>query len=525
MARKVVPENVLYYGDNIKILRNPKYFPDESVDLVYLDPPFNSAESYNAFFEERDGSLSASQFQAFTDTWVWDQRAAASFEWIVTEGPEAVSRRMQAFRMMFGTTDMLAYLSMMAPVLVELRRVLKPHGSVFLHCDSTANAHLRLLMDAVFGPENFRNEIIWHYYNKFQRGDIRQFAGGHDVILFYSREPGDAIRFKSIYEKRDKPVMQLVRKWDGKTKRIVNAKDKKGRVIYREVTERKIDSVWRLPYIVPASKEGLGYPTQKPESLLERIIVSASEEGDVVLDPFCGCGTAISVAERLHRRWRGIDITQLAITLIKNRLSTAFGADIRESFRVIGEPESLDDATVLAKDDPYQFQLWALGLVNARPREIKKGADKGIDGRIYFHDEREGGKTNQVIISVKGGHLKPEYVRELPGIVEREKAEIGVLISMEKPTKAMRSEAAAAGFYVSEWWGKFPRIQLITIEELLGGKKLEYPQVGKSERTFRAAPKAVKVKEEQQHLFGERDGRAEVVDLDDEIDVDEGETE
>ncbi|HEX2722963.1 MAG TPA: DNA methyltransferase [Gemmatimonadaceae bacterium] len=271
------------------------------------------------------------------------------------------------------------------------------------------------------------------------------------------------------------------------------------------MTNRKIDDVWRLPYIVPASREGLGYPTQKPEALLERIISAASNEGDTILDPFCGCGTSISVAQRLNRHWIGIDITQLAVTLMKYRLRTAYGAEVGKSFKVVGEPESLEDARVLARDDPYQFQLWALGLVNARPNEIKKGADKGIDGRLYFHDEREGGKTNHIVLSVKGGHLKPEHVRELPSIVAREGAAMGVLISLERPTQPMRSEAASAGFYQNPWWGKFPKIQLLTIEELLEGKRIEYPAsahtTGSSNRSFRAAKKVAGPKAQQEDLF------------------------
>lgn len=225
-----------------------------------------------------------------------------------------------------------------------------------------------------------------------------------------------------------------------------------------------------------------------------------------MLDPFCGCGTSIAVAQRLGRRWIGIDITQLAVTLIKHRLVSAFGEDIKKAFTVTGEPETPADARTLARDDPYQFQLWALGLVNAKPLEgIKKGADKGVDGRIYFHDEREGGKTRQIILSVKGGLLKPEYVRELPGIVEREKAEIGVLISLNKPTAPMRAEAASAGAYENPWWGSFPKIQLLTIEDLMSGKGILYPHAGKSDRTYKQAPTVAKMVAERRKTEPTRD--------------------
>ena len=254
--------------------------------------------------------------------------------------------------------------------------------------------------------------------------------------------------------------------------------------------------------INPAASERLGYPTQKPEALLERIITASSDEGDVVLDPFCGCGTAISVAQRLNRRWIGIDIPHLAIGLIKKRLGDAFGESVRETYEVIGEPVDLKGAEALAKEDPYQFQWWALSLVGARPLEKKKGADQGIDGRLYFHDEK-GGKTKQIILSVKAGKLHAPYVRDLRGVIEREKAEIGVLISMEAPTKPMLKEAAEAGFYRSPGLtDKYPRIQILSIEELLVAKKIDYPRFA-ADATFKKAPKARKAAEEQMQLGGE----------------------
>jgi hypothetical protein len=245
--------------------------------------------------------------------------------------------------------------------------------------------------------------------------------------------------------------------------------------------------------------ERLGYPTQKPEALLERIIKASSNEGDTVLDPFCGCGTAIAAAQRLNRRWVGIDVTHLAITLIKHRLHNAFGK--RVSYQVIGEPVDVTGAEALAKQDPYQFQWWALGLVGARPVEQKKGADQGIDGRLYFHDEHlDSGKTKQIILSVKAGHVTVAHVRDLRGVVEREQAQVGVLISMEDPTQAMRTEVAKAGFYESPFDGKrYPRLQLLTVAELLGGKGIAYPPT-RANATFKKAPKAMDRKSETEQL-------------------------
>ncbi len=248
--------------------------------------------------------------------------------------------------------------------------------------------------------------------------------------------------------------------------------------------------VWDISIIAGSSKERLGYPTQKPEALLERIIEASSNRGDIVLDPFCGCGTAIAVAQRLGRQWKGIDITHLAVNLIRTRLIDAFGSAL--SPQVVGEPTTLDDAVNLAASDPYQFQWWALGLVGARPAEQKKGADHGIDGRIYFHDDTEG-KTKQVILSVKAGHTSVPHVRDLRGVVDRETAAIGVLITMEKPTQPMRTEAASAGFYDSPGWGKkYPRLQLLTVNELLSGKGIDMPPLHQVSQTFKKAPRMMR---------------------------------
>jgi hypothetical protein len=244
-----------------------------------------------------------------------------------------------------------------------------------------------------------------------------------------------------------------------------------------------------VPPLSAQSAEKLGYPTQKPEALLERIMKASSNEWDTVLDPFCGCGTTIAVAQRLNRRWIGIDITSLATALIKNRLRDAFGDSA--IYKVIGEPVALPDARTLAEQDPYQFQWWALGLVGARPVEQKKGSDKGIDGRLPFHDEGEGGKTKQVVLSVKAGHTGVAHVHELRGVVEREKAEIGVLLTMQEPTQPMRAEVAGAGFYHSPGWNKnYPKLQVLTVAELLEGKGIDMPPIRQVSTTFKKAPKA-----------------------------------
>lgn len=523
--------NLLYYGDNLDVLR--RHIKDDTVNLIYLDPPFKSNQDYNVLFEEKDGSGAASQFKAFEDTWEWNIESVRVFEELVESGGR-VSDVMRAFRQFLGTNDMLAYLTMMAPRLVELRRVLKPTGSIYLHCDPTASHYLKILMDAIFGPKCFRNEIVWKRTSAHNDAR-RRFGIQNDTLLVFAK--GDAPVFNRVYapysESYIKSHYSMV---DGNGRRYTTRdlrspgprpnltyvykgykphpngwsvsrevmeeldakgllyfpKDKNGRLRIKryldEMPGAPIGNIWdNIPPINSQAQERLGYPTQKPEALLERIISVGSNETDVVLDPFCGCGTAISVAQRMKRNWIGIDVTHIAIGLIKSRLRDAFGDAVAQTYRVIGEPVSLQDAQELAKEDPYQFQWWSLGLVGARKSEQKKGSDQGIDGRLFFHDEPEGGRTKQIVLSVKSGHVNVSQIRDLRGVIEREKAEIGVLITLEEATKPMRSEAASAGLYKSPW-GTHPRIQILTIEESLKGKGIDYPHPVNV--TFKRAPRA-----------------------------------
>jgi len=476
-------ENLLYYGDNLDVLR--RHVKDESVDLVYLDPPFNSAQDYNVLFAEQDGTRASAQIKAFDDTWRWDEAAARSFQEVVEAGGK-VSQALQAFRSFLGESDMMAYLAMMAPRIAELHRVLKPTGSIYLHCDPTASHYLKILMDSVFSGACFRNEIVWSYKRYTARSN--RFQRLHDIVLFYGRsdrtifnEPREDYGPKSgmadSHYKQDKDGHWF--RWQ----------KRKGQEPYKILLSegRRLGDVWELSHINASAKERLGYPTQKPETLLERIILASSNEGDTILDPFCGCGTTIAVAQRLRRRWIGIDVTHLAITLIKHRLRDAFGDEVRNAYRVIGEPISMPDAKALAAQDPYQFQWWALGLVGARPSEQKKGADKGIDGRLYFH-YGTADKTHQVILSVKAGHVTSSYLRDLRGVLERERAEIGVLLCLEEPTKPMRTEAASAGFFESPW-GRHARLQVLTVSELLDGKRIDLPPAQGVNVSFKKAPK------------------------------------
>ena len=374
---------------------------------------------------------------------------------------------------------------MMAPRLVELRKVLTPEGSIYLHCDPTASHYLKMLMDAVFGPENFVNEIIWHY-RKWPAGKYT-FQRNHDVILFYSRSGSRDRSFNQLYMERAASTLKRF----GKSK-IISGHDEDGNRVPSEMADEesegvRMDDVWDIGRVPPIKQL---FPTEKPGALLDRIITASSNEGDVILDPFCGCGTAIESAQKLGREWIGIDITHLAIALIKHRLEGAFG---NVEFETVGEPVSLQDARALAAENRYQFQYWALGLVYARPTDIKKGADKGIDGRLPFHDDKPG-VTKQVIISVKSGAIPANHIRELRGVIERENAAIGVLITLDKPTRPMRAEAASAGFYTSPFSrSNHPRIQILTIEQLLNGERIDLPNVAvaktfKPVRRLRPAP-------------------------------------
>lgn len=472
--------NSLYYGDNLDILR--RHIDDESVDLVYLDPPFNSNQDYNILFREQDGTRAAAQIKAFGDTWTWDQGAARAFQETVDLGGQ-VSLVMQGFRTALGGNDMLAYLSMMAPRLIELRRILKETGSIYLHCDPTASHYLKILMDAIFDPRSFVNEIIWHY-RKWPAGRYT-FQRNHDVILFYSKTQTRDRVFNQQYMERAASTLKRFG-----TAKIISGHDEYGARVPSEMAEEesegvRMDDVWDIGRVPPIKQL---YPTQKPLPLLERIIEASSNKGQLVLDPFCGCGTAIVAAQGLGRNWVGIDITHLAVGLIKHRLKDAF-PNQELTYNVLGEPVSLPDAEELAKEDRYQFEAWALGMVGARVNEKKKGADKGVDGRLPFHDENDPSITKTIILSVKSGHIPANHIRELRGIVEREKAAIGVLLTLERPTRAMVREAADGGFYTSPWNNKqHPRIQILMIEELLNGKEIDYPHT-RANVTYKRADK------------------------------------
>lgn len=533
--------NKLYYGDNLPILRNHEYFPNECVDLIYLDPPFNSSRSYNVLFKDESGRDSDAQITAFEDTWHWGQTAEETFHDIVKNAPPQVVAATNALRWLVGANQMMAYLVMMTARLVELHRVLKPTGSLYLHCDPTASHYLKIILDAIFGPERFLGEIIWKRtsaHNSAKRpGPI------HDVILVYGKSK-DYVWNKQYTEYSEEYIKKYYRHIDeatgrrftlsdltgagtrngetGQPWRGINVTaigrhwmnppseldrlDKEGRIYWPqkngmprykryldEMEGVSLQDVWDdIKPVGAQAAERMGYPTQKPVALLERILQASSNPGDIILDPFCGCGTAIAAAQKLGRTWIGIDVTHLSIALMKYRLRDMFDLKAGTDYQVIGEPEDVAGARQLSQEDRYQFQWWALSKVEAKPlggqegsRSGKKGSDRGIDGVINFIEP--GNKVARALVQVKSGKVKSGDIRDLRGVVEREGAAIGVFITLEEPTRDMTTEAVSAGFYESPGWSaSYPKIQILTIEQLLNGETVKMPgQFG----TFRQAPR------------------------------------
>ncbi len=442
--------NVLYYGDNLPILRNRQYFPDGSIDLIYLDPPFNSKKEYNVIYKEATGTLPASQLRAFSDFWRWDVAAEAAYHDAIQNAPTRVSKLIGALREGLGRNDVMAYLVMMTPRLLELHRVLKPDGSMYLHCDPAAGHYLKIVMDSIFTAGTFRREIIWRsgWVSGFKTR-TKNWVRNHDIILYYLK--GDQFIFNKEQAYFPHPK-GYKRRGGGENPRGV-----------------AMDDVWTdiySPWIMSFSKEKKGYRTQKPLALLKRIIEVSSNRGDIVLDPFCGCGTALHAAHKLGRHWIGIDITHLAVGVIRNELTAAFpGIDLK----VVGEPVALTDATQLHRQDPLQFQWWAVGLVRGKPVDEemrRKGADKGIDGELVFIDDRRG-NVKRVIVSVKGGRTGSRDVRDLRGVCDRENA-LGLFLTLQPPSAQMLTEAAVAGSHHCELYNAdYPRLQVVTIEDLL----------------------------------------------------------
>lgn len=486
--------NVLYYGDNLEVLRN--HIASATIDLIYLDPPFNSKRGYNLLFKSPEGESSRAQVTAFEDTWTWGEGAALAFDEVMRSGHAGAATMLNAMRAFLGESDVMAYLSMMAVRLIELHRVLKPTGSIYLHCDPTASHYLKILMDSIFASENLRNEIIWHYRRWPTKSS--RFQRMHDVLLFYKGRAQNT--FNILYQE---PTASSQKRWKGKQQRATfDALGKRLPTLEEDNPSLGVplDDVWDIPIIAPSSKERLGYPTQKPLALLERIIRASSSKGDLVMDPFCGCGTAVDAAQKLGRRWIGIDITHLAVGLIERRLKKRYPSIV---FDIRGIPKDIDGLRAMAaqaRSNPrlyYELQYWAINQIPAaqHAQDQKKGADKGIDGMVWLRPSK--GSYEKALISVKAGeNVGVEMVRSLIATVEREKAKLGILLTLAAPTRNMKGEAAVAG--MAELEGvRCPKIQILTFQDLLDGKQ---PQLPYADYAF-ALPKAKQDEGEQSQLF------------------------
>lgn len=522
-GHKMRMTNRLYYGDNLDVLR--EHIADESVDLIYLDPPFNSNANYNILFKSPAGKAADSQIEAFEDTWHWNDKAEGAFHDVMTSGNTDVAELLRAMRGFLKENDMMAYLAMMAVRLIELHRVLKPTGSLYLHCDPTASHYLKLLLDGVFGGGGFKNEIVWKRTSAHSNA-TKRLGSIHDIIFFYSKtdvatwnqafapyseayidehfvhfDPdGRKFRRSDLVNPAVRPnlrydfhasngrvykphangwkvSLEVMQQLDRENRLFFPAKEDarlRKKLYLDESPGVPVTDVWEdLPPIHASSQERLGYPTQKPLGLLERILQISSNEGDTVLDPFCGCGTAVDAAQKLGRQWIGIDVTHLSIGLIERRMKDRYGDAL--SYEVIGTPNDLDSALKLAADEPHQFQYWITQAVDGQPYQGgRKGADRGIDGYLYFtgHDR----KTEAAIISVKAGrNVGVAMVRDLKGVIEREKAPIGIFICATLPTREMEREASAAGVYEGADGRTYPKLQIYTLAEYFQGLRPKVP--------------------------------------------------
>lgn len=517
--------NYLYQGDNLKVLRES--IASETVDLIYLDPPFNSQAGYNILFKDHRGEHNDAQAFAFKDTWVWGNESEQAMEDLTRLNGQLATFLQQTVNRL-GGNSLSAYLVMMAVRLVELHRVLKPTGSFYLHCDPAASHYLKIILDILFGAQQFRNEIIWK--RSSAHNDSKRWGDIHDVILYYTKgksftwnavhTPYDPAYVQQFYRHDDgdgrgpyrlsdmrspSPRPNLMYEWQGyqphangwayKRETMQRLHDE-GRIHYPAEKHRRLslkrylsempgvaiqDVITDIGPLSAQAQERLGYPTQKPVALLERIIKASSNPGDVVLDPFCGCGTTISAAQNLGRTWIGIDITHLSVALIKGRLRADFDMQAQRDYQEVFLPVDRDGAQSLAENHPFQFQFWIVTEVGGTPygavgdsKKGKKGADKGIDGQIFFRTPT-GSKIEKVVLSVKAGrNLNPAMVRDLRGTLEREGAAIGVLLLAHEPTRGMLQEAREAGAYV--WEGRtFPRLQILTAAQVISGERPQWP--------------------------------------------------
>lgn len=479
-------KNTLYYGDNLDVLRKPQYIKDESVDLCYIDPPFNSKRNYNQIYNNI-GSEDRAQAQAFVDTWTWDEHANAGLDEILAN--EAGRFTTQTVDLIKGLTpvlkkgSLLAYLVSMTLRITEIHRVLKPTGSFYLHCDPTASHYLKIVLDTVFVTQggDYRNEIVWGYESG---GRSKQdFARKHDIIFRYTKSKEWQFHANAVLLSRASARNNHMKRGVDEDGRVYHSIKSNGKIYKYYEDEGVIPSdVWtEFSHLQQKDPERLGYPTQKPEALLERIIQASTNPGDVVLDAFCGCGTTIAVAQRLGRHWVGIDITYQSIALILRRLEHQFGKEVLATITLNGIPQDMASARALAlkNDDRVrkEFEKWAVLTYSSNRARIndKKGGDQGIDGTAFF---MAGANDNaKVVFQVKSGTVGRGDIAKLNNDRQREQAELAVFLTLQPPTKGMADEANAAGIYDHKLMGRtYPRVQIVTIQDLVEQhKRMEIP--------------------------------------------------
>lgn len=529
-------QNRLYFGDNLDIMR---VLDNEIADLIYLDPPFKSDADYNMIFKSPSGVAPPSQITAFEDNWEWTEESAKTYSELLESGTEVASL-IRGLKDVIGINDMLAYIVMMTIRLVEMHRLLKENGNICLHCDPVASHYIKIIMDAIFGTRSFKNELVWlrsGAKNKGSQHAPRKFGSSHDIILFYAKDPKSgyfdppkiAYTENELHKKfpyKDElgryntntpifrepslgPRPNLCYTWRGfknphpsgwrMTRKNLEKLYKDGKILIdgntvkrkaylHEYKGNNMNDVWSdIP--IAAGNERMQYPTQKPLALLERIIKATTTEGGLVLDPFCGCGTAVHAAEKLRRKWIGIDVTPLAIRLIEKRMNDAF----QQRVEVQGMPTSLDSAEELARRDPFKFELWAVSLIPHLMPNKKQVGDGGIDGKGYVkiggnqtvyetslknRDKKKHPDEIVVVASVKSGkNLNPGMIHALDGAMKPEDANMGIFISLHDPTKGMRTTAAKAGVFKSPLGQRYPRIQIYTVKDYFANKSPQLPKL------------------------------------------------
>jgi DNA modification methylase len=556
--------NKLHFGDNLDVLQK---MPAESVDLIYLDPPFNSKADYGVIFGSKRGGPSQAQSHAFKDMWTWGDDARDAMNLAAKRHLEA-GVLLDSFEKVFPASNMLAYLAMMGVRLIEMQRVLKPTGALYLHCDPTASHYLKILLDAIFTPKNFRSEIIWKRTSS--HNSAKRWGPIHDTILFVSKS--DEYQWNRVLLPYDKKYVEKYYRFlddDGRRYRLSDltgsgTRNGESGKPWGGFDPTAFSRHWAIPSVVkeifpdeeeaddltphqwldlfkshgliemtgegvgwphvrryfdlmegqtvqdivldikPLSKrhsERLGYSTQKPLELLKRIILASSNKGDVVLDPFCGCGTAIEAAEDLDRKWIGIDVTYLAIHVVEGRLLKEFGPKIKEKYKLFGRPEDPADARALAARDWLEFQKWAVFALGGLPKD-KPGADGGIDGIIRYH--RVGiEQPNRAVVSVKGGaHVGVDAIHKLKSVVQREKAEVGILVCLERPTAAMEKEVVSEG-RIGPPSRRVNKLQIVTVDEMFARNPIDIPGIIDPPEIVRLKPAVPTPKKRRKAIEGQ----------------------